>query len=301
MDSRSPVPGTVYLVGAGPGDPDLITVRGLKCLRQADVVLYDRLLDPALLDEAPAEARRVFVGKSRGRPGVGQAEIHRLMVAHARRGAVVVRLKGGDPFVFGRGGEEAEALTAAGVPWEVVPAVSSAVGVPARAGIPLTHRRLARGFAVVTGHAAQAGAEPNWRALAAVDTLVVLMGLASLPRITRDLMAAGRSPETPVAVVSRGTLPDERVVVSTLAEVDRRVAEEDLPSPATVVVGEVVRLRARLHEVLPLVEDVPAAATAAPGRTPCAPTPAPGSTPRIPPPTPGRTPCAPAPTPAASF
>ena len=237
-------PGTVYLVGSGPGDPDLITVRGRRCLRQAGVVLYDRLAHPSLLREAPPAARRIFVGKAPGRPGIGQATIIQLMIAHARRGAVVVRLKGGDPFVFGRGGEEAEALTAAGVSWEVVPAVTSALGVPAAAGIPVTHRRLARGFAVVTGH--QVDGELDWGALAALDTLIVLMGLARLPSIAGELIAAGRDPGTPAAVIASGTLPEERVVTGALTDIAERATAARLEPPATVVVGEVVTLRGRL-------------------------------------------------------
>jgi len=256
--AAAPVPGTVYLVGAGPGDPDLMTVRGLRCLRRAGVVLYDRLIHPSLLDEAPQGAQRIFVGKARGRPGLGQAAIHRLLIEHARRGQVVVRLKGGDPFVFGRGSEEAEALAAAGVPWEVVPAASSAFAVPALAGIPLTHRRLARGFAVVTGHQAAGGREPDWAALAAIDTVVVLMGLAELATIAARLVEHGRDPATPAAVIARGTLPDERVVVARLDEIALRVAEQDVRSPATLVVGEVVGLREVLRES-PLQEKSPPA------------------------------------------
>lgn len=246
-DGSRPVPGTVYLVGAGPGDPELITVRGRRCLRHAGVVLYDRLLHPALLDEVPPSARRIFVGKARGQPGIGQAAIHRLLIAHARRGAVVVRLKGGDPYVFGRGGEEAEALHAAGIPWQVVPAVSSALGVPALAGIPLTHRRLAHGFAVVTGHQI-ADSALDWNALAAIDTLVVLMGLRHLAALSRELIAHGRDPQTPAAAIARGTLPDERVVTGTLADLAPRVIAESLRPPATVVVGDVVCLRQSLLE-----------------------------------------------------
>ncbi len=246
-DPSMPVPGTVYLVGAGPGDPELITVRGRRCLRHAGVVLYDRLLHPALLDQAPPSARRIFVGKARGRPGVGQAVIHRLLIAHARRGVVVVRLKGGDPYIFGRGGEEAEALYAAGIPWQVVPAVSSALGVPALAGIPLTHRRLAHGFAVVTGHQVT-DSDLDWSALAALDTLVVLMGLGRLEELAGRLIARGRDPETPAAVIVRGTLPDERIVTGTLGTLASRAVAEGLRPPATVVIGSVVNLRQSLLE-----------------------------------------------------
>ncbi len=265
--------GTVFLVGAGPGDPDLITVRGLRCLQGADVVLYDRLLHPALLDEAPDDATRIFVGKSPGQPGLGQTGIHRLLINHARRGRRVVRLKGGDPFVFGRGSEEAEALTAAGIPWEVVPAVTSAVGVPASVGIPLTHRRLARSFAVVTAHQAanraenqtgdvaddRAGNRANdhaedhsldWNALARIDTLVVLMGVAALPSVARELIAQGKDPQTPAAIIARGTLPDARVVSGTLNDLPMRAAASLIRSPATIVIGEVVGLRHRLIDDL---------------------------------------------------
>ncbi len=244
-DASKPVPGTVYLVGAGPGDPELITVRGRRCLRHAGVVLYDRLLHPSLLDEAPPSARRIFVGKARGRPGVGQAAIHRLLIAYARRGAVVVRLKGGDPYIFGRGAEEAEALNAAGIPWQVVPAVSSALGVPALAGIPLTHRRLAHGFAVVTGHQI-AASDLDWNALAALDTLVVLMGLGHLEALAGELIARGRDPETPAAAIARGTLPDERIVIGTLGSLAALAAAKGLRPPATVVIGDVVNLRQSL-------------------------------------------------------
>ena len=237
--------GTVYLVGAGPGDPELITVRGLRCLGRAHVVLYDRLVHPALLDEAPDDAVRIFVGKAPGRSGIGQVEIGRRLIAHARRGRTVVRLKGGDPFVFGRGSEEAATLTAAGVPWEVVPAVSSAFGVPACAHIPLTHRGMARHFAVVTAHQAD-GEGPDWAALAAIDTLVILMGVATLPTVSRELVRCGRDLSTPVAVIARGTLPDEQVVVGHLGDIAGKVAAACLRSPATIVVGAVVALRESL-------------------------------------------------------
>ncbi len=237
--------GVVYLVGAGPGDPELLTLRGLRCLRQADVVVYDRLVDARLLDEAPAAARRVFAGKGPGRQALRQEEINALLVRQARAGRVVVRLKGGDPFVFGRGGEEALACAAAGVAWEAVPGVSSAASVPGLAGIPLTHRGVAAGFAVVTGHSAGED-DLDWGALARVDTLVVLMGAARLGEIAALLRAHGKPPETPVAVVENGTHPDERVLTGTLADVAEIAAAAGLASPAVIVVGEVVRLRSAL-------------------------------------------------------
>lgn len=237
--------GIVYLVGAGPGDPELITVRGLRCLRQADVVVYDRLVDARLLTAAPPAARRVYAGKSPGRQALRQEEINALLVRQARAGRVVVRLKGGDPFVFGRGGEEALACAAAGVAWEAVPGVTSAVAVPGLAGIPLTHRGVAASFVVVTGHGAGAD-RLDWEALTRVDTLVILMGAARLGEIAAILASHGKPPETPVAVVENGSHEDERVLTGTLTDIAEIAAAAGLGSPATVIVGEVVRLRTAL-------------------------------------------------------
>jgi uroporphyrin-III C-methyltransferase len=242
--------GIVYLVGAGPGDPRLITVLGLDCLRRADVLVYDRLISPALLDEAPPQAELIFVGKQPGDHACRQEEINELLVHHARGGKVVVRLKGGDPFVFGRGGEEAMACAEAGVRWEIVPGVSSAVGVPARAGIPVTHRKVSGGFAIVTGHCAE-GDRQDWAALARMETLVILMGLSRLPEIAAQLLFHGRAADTPVAVIASGTLPDEQVVVSTLSAVASAVVQAGLAPPATIVVGEVVRMRERRSILTP--------------------------------------------------
>ena len=241
--------GIVYLVGAGPGDPRLITVLGLERLRQADVVVYDRLVSSELLDEAPAPAERIFAGKAPGNHACRQEEINALLVHHARAGRIVVRLKGGDPFVFGRGGEEALACAEAGVPWEVVPGVSSAVGVPERAGIPVTQRGISGGFAVVTGHCAD-GDRQDWAALSRVETLVILMGLSRLPEIAAQLLFHGRSADTPAAVIASGTLPEEQTVVGTLGSIAGDVERTSLRSPATIVVGEVVRLRERLQAEL---------------------------------------------------
>jgi uroporphyrinogen III methyltransferase/synthase len=241
--------GVVALVGAGPGDPGLLTVRGRQWLRRADVVVYDRLVDPRLLEEAPRRALRIFAGKAHGHHARPQAEINALLIAHARRGRRVVRLKGGDPFVFGRGAEEAEALAEAGIAFEVVPGVSSAVAVPGRALIPLTDRRLASSFAVVTGHeaAGRAASRVHWRALAhGVDTLVILMGMTGLRRIAADLIAHGRPPDTPIALIERGTTPAERIVIGTLADIADRALEAALAPPVVAVVGEVVRLRQTL-------------------------------------------------------
>ncbi len=240
-------PGTVYLVGAGPGAPELITVRGMRVLRAADVVVYDRLVHPALLDEAPPWAERVFAGKEPGRHCLPQEAIHALLVQHAREGKVVVRLKGGDPFVFGRGGEECEALRAAGIRFEVVPGVTSAVGVPAFAGIPVTHRDHASAFAVVTGHQRNGGSDLDWAALARIPTLIVVMGLHRLPEITARLMAHGADPTTPAAVVASGTLPEQQSVVGTLCTITALVQEARLDPPATLIVGAVVRLHKMLQ------------------------------------------------------
>jgi len=238
------VSGVVYLVGAGPGDPRLITVLGLERLRQAEVVVYDRLIARALLDEAP-QAERIFVGKAPGEHSAAQEEINDILVRHARAGRIVVRLKGGDPFVFGRGSEEALACAEAGIPCEIVPGVTSAISVPELAGIPVTHRELAGGFAVVTGHCAE-GDRQDWQALARVETLVILMGLSRLPEISASLLFHGRSAETPVAVIAQGSLPAERTLVSTLGAVAGEVSRAGLRAPATIVVGEVVRIRQRL-------------------------------------------------------
>jgi uroporphyrin-III C-methyltransferase len=239
-------PGKVFLVGAGPGDPELITVRGLACLRRADVVVYDRLVHPQLLDEAPAWAEKIYVGKAPGRHSVPQEEIQDLLVRCALAGETVVRLKGGDPFVFGRGGEEAAACAAAGVSWEVVPGVSSAVAVPAAAAIPVTHRDSSASFAVVTAHRSADAGEPDWAALAKIDTLVVLMGVARLAQVAAALIHHGRGAETPAAVVERGTLPEQRVITGTLGDLAGRAAAAGVRSPATVIVGPVVELGSRL-------------------------------------------------------
>ncbi len=244
--------GKVFLVGAGPGDPELITVRGLRCLRRADVVIYDRLVSEALLDEVPPGAERIFAGKAPGAHTMSQEEIHALMIDRARAGYTVVRLKGGDPFVFGRGGEEVAACAAAGVPWEVVPGVSSATGVSTRMGIPVTHRGVAGSFAVITGHRADGQDDQNWAALARVDTLVVLMGVKRLPYIVARLIQQGRSPDTPVAIIERGTCPGERVVTGTLADIAVRAAALDIRPPAVILIGDVVRLWEHWKGYLPV-------------------------------------------------
>jgi len=232
--------GVVYLVGAGPGDPGLITAKGLELLRSAEVVVYDRLVSAALVAAAPASAERVFVGKHPHEAGTRQQDINALLVDRARSGRTVVRLKGGDPFVFGRGAEECEALRAADVPYQVIPGVTSATAVPAAAGIPVTHRRVASAFAVVAGHECDGRSDLDWEALARVPTLVVLMGLSALPDIVARLRAQGMAPDTPAAVIASGTLPEQRSVVGTLHDIADLVAAAGLEPPATVVIGEVV-------------------------------------------------------------
>ena len=225
---------TVFLVGAGPGDPGLITARGLELLRSCDVLVHDRLVLPELADEAPAAALRI------AHEPHTQAEINELLVAHGRTGSRVVRLKGGDPFVFGRGGEEVLALAEAGVPFEVVPGVSGLSAVPAAAGIPVTHRGVSSQVTLVSGHFAAEGAPPDYEALArAPGTLVVFMALRTLGSVADGLVRAGKDPQTPAAVISHGTRPDQRVVVAPLAELAE--AARGLEPPALVVVGEVVR------------------------------------------------------------
>jgi len=245
-DLRPPV----ALVGAGPGDPALITVGGLARIAAADVVVYDRLANPALLRQARADAELVYVGKTPDRHTLSQQEINALLVERARAGKRVVRLKGGDPFVFGRGGEEAQALRAAGIAFEVVPGVTSAVAVPAYAGIPVTHRGIATSFAVITGHEDAAKAEPevDWARVApAADTLVLLMGVGRIAEIADALVAHGRPADTPTAVVEWGTLPRQRVVTGTLGTIAAAVAEAGIAPPAVTVVGDVVRLRDELR------------------------------------------------------
>lgn len=237
--------GKVYLVGAGPGDPRLITLRGAECLRRADVVLYDALASPRLLELAPAHAEKVLVGKRHGRITVAQEAIERRIVEEARRGKVVVRLKGGDPFVFGRGGEEAEACARAGVAFEVVPGVTSAIAAPATAGIPLTHRDRASAVTFVTGSPGEkAGADPyDWHALARTGgTLVFLMAVVPLDEIVGRLIGAGMSPSTPAAAVRWGTTPRQKTVLANLGTIASRVRSYRLRPPAVIVVGEVVDL-----------------------------------------------------------
>jgi uroporphyrin-III C-methyltransferase len=241
--------GRVLLVGAGPGDPKLITLRGAEALAEADVVVYDRLVAPALLDLAPASAERVYVGKAPGRAAVPQAQIEALLVERALDGATVVRLKGGDPFVFGRGGEELLACARAGVPCEVVPGISSAVAAPALAGIPVTHRGMARSFAVVTASTAHGDEVPDLGALArAVDTLVILMAAGKLEEVCEELIAAGRRASEPAAIIQWAGTPEHVVVLGTLDDLPGRARAATIGPPATLVIGEVAALPQRAAE-----------------------------------------------------
>ena len=237
--------GKVYLIGAGPGDPGLITLKGIKCLASADTVIYDRLVNPNLLGHACADAEIIFAGKSPERHALKQEEINALLVEKALEGKVVARLKGGDPFVFGRGGEEAEALRKAGIPFEVVPGVTAAVAAPAYAGIPVTHRDFTSSFAVVTGNEDpnKADSAIDWDKLAGSGTLVFLMGMAHLPDIVARLRRAGLPGEMPAAVIQWGTTAKQRTVTGSLDDITARVAAAGLTNPAVVVIGKVVSLR----------------------------------------------------------
>ncbi len=242
--------GRVYLVGAGPGDPGLLTLRGAEILRHAEVLLYDALAADSIVALAPAECERIFVGKRGGDHAMPQTGIHALMLARARQGRRVVRLKGGDPFVFGRGGEEAEALHEAGIEFEIVPGISSAVAAPAYAGIPVTHREHAAAFTVLTGHEdpTKAASTLDWQRLADPNrTLVMLMAMENLSEIAERLIANGLDAKTPAAVVADGTRPSQRTALGTLATIAGEAAAAGLRAPAVVVVGGVAALRERLR------------------------------------------------------
>jgi uroporphyrin-III C-methyltransferase/precorrin-2 dehydrogenase/sirohydrochlorin ferrochelatase len=246
----TPAPGRVYLVGAGPGDPGLLTVKGKQCLEASDVVIYDALVDKRLLDHSRPGALLIYAGKREGHHSRPQEEINALLVQYARLGLTVTRLKGGDPFVFGRGGEEALALVEAGIPFEVVPGVSAGLAVPAYAGIPITHRHYAAAVTFVTGHERtdQDSSRVRWDELGSEHgTLVFFMGVRNLPEIAARLLENGRSPETPAAVIEWGTTEHQVTVTAPLADIARRAREAGIGPPALVVVGEVVSLRDRLQ------------------------------------------------------
>ena len=245
---RGFIMGKVYIVGAGPGSVDLITVKGLKCIQQADVILYDRLVNKELLEFAKPNAELIFVGKLPKLHGVIQDRIHRLLVEHGSQGKVVTRLKGGDPFVFGRGAEEAEVLVEAGIPFEIVPGITSGVAAPAYAGIPVTHRDLGSSFALVTGHMREGKDDSiNWKGLAeSVDTLAIYMGVGNLPYITEQLMKYKRNPNTPVALIHWGTTEHQRTITGTLETIVDIAKIEQIQNPSMILVGEVVKMREKI-------------------------------------------------------
>ncbi|MBX9811703.1 MAG: uroporphyrinogen-III C-methyltransferase [Burkholderiales bacterium] len=242
-----PLCGKVYLVGAGPGDPELLTLRAFRVLGLADAVLYDHLVNSEIVGLARRGAQRIYVGKERSNHTLPQHEINHLLIKLARRGHQVVRLKGGDPFIFGRGGEEIETLALCGVPFEIVPGITAASGVAAYAGIPLTHRDCAHACVFVTGHLKDGSVDLDWQALARpLQTIVVYMGLLSLPKLCQELITHGLPQTTPAAVIQQGTTAAQRVVTGTLVTLPAKVARARLKPPALIIIGEVVRLHARL-------------------------------------------------------
>jgi uroporphyrin-III C-methyltransferase/precorrin-2 dehydrogenase/sirohydrochlorin ferrochelatase len=243
----TPDAGRVYLVGAGPGDPELLTLRAVRLLQQADVIVYDNLVSEGVLAFVSPSAERIYAGKRRNEHTLRQEQINALLVKLASEGKQVVRLKGGDPFIFGRGGEELQTLAASGVAFEVVPGVTAASGVSSYAGIPLTHRDYAQCCLFVTGHLKDGTADLDWPSLVRLNqTVVIYMGLGGLPEICRQMVAHGASPELPIAVVQDGSLPTQKVVTGSLANMAERVAQAGLKSPCLTIVGEVVKLHQEL-------------------------------------------------------
>ncbi|MBY0221414.1 uroporphyrinogen-III C-methyltransferase [Sporosarcina sp. FSL K6-3508] len=237
--------GSVYIVGAGPGDPKLLTIRGLECIQQADVILYDRLVNIELLQHAKADAELIYCGKEPGKHGMIQDEIHRVLVEQANLGKQVLRLKGGDPFVFGRGAEEAAVLRQANIPFEIVPGISAGIAAPAYAGIPVTHRDYAASFAIVPGHGrAEKGQDfLNWSALAQIDTVAFYMSVGNIDHITKSLIKNGKSETTPVAVIEWGTTENQRTITGNLATIAQEIQAHQISNPSMILVGDVVNVR----------------------------------------------------------
>lgn len=244
-----PQAGKVYLVGAGPGHPELLTIKAAELIKTGDVIVYDRLIQEEVLALARPSAERIYMGKALGKHDSRQDEVNELLVRKAREGKSVIRLKGGDPFVFGRGGEEAEYLAERNIPVEVIPGVCSALSAPLSAGIPVTHRDAASSVAIVTGHNAN-GTEGriDWNALARIDTLVFLMGVHNVGKIANKLIAAGRTADTPAAIIQMAFWPGERTITGTLATIAEECRRAGIEPPATLVIGEVVRLRERITD-----------------------------------------------------
>lgn len=248
MSEKNTSPGKVWLVGAGPGDPDLLTVKALRMIQACDVVIYDRLVSPAIMALIPANTRQIYVGKARSEHSVSQNNINQLLVDEARAGHKVLRLKGGDPFIFGRGGEEIEELAAAGIPFEVVPGITAASGCAAYAGIPLTHRDYAQSVRFITGHLKDGSVNLHWPELMdPTQTLVFYMGLVGLRAICEQLIRHGRDPQTPVALIEKGTTPQQRVVIATLGTISERVLAEQVTAPTLTIIGDVVKLHEKLQ------------------------------------------------------
>jgi len=241
--------GKVYLVGAGPGDVELITLKGLKCIQEADVILYDRLVNKDLLQYAKKDAELINCGKLPDYHLMQQETINKFLVKYANKGKIVTRLKGGDPFIFGRGGEEAEECFQAGIPFEIIPGITSGIAAPAYAGIPVTHRNFSSSFAIITGHCKEGGKDNiQWEALAkGIDTLAIYMGVKNLPYIRRQLLQHGKAPDTPVALIHCGTLTSQKTVVGTLDTIVEMVESQKIINPSMIVIGYVVSLHNKLN------------------------------------------------------
>jgi uroporphyrin-III C-methyltransferase len=245
--------GKIYLVGAGPGDPGLLTIKAYKALKDCDVVIYDALVNPGILAYVPPETERIFIGPSRHKSRITQREIERVMIEKAMQGYLVVRLKGGDPFVFGRGGEEAEAISEAGIKWEIIPGISAGIAVPAYAAIPLTHRDCASSVGFITGHQCLNKATIQWDKLRdALNTLVIFMGVCKFKEIIAKLLSCDYKPATPIAIIEAGTTPKQRIRTGTLGDVIDNITEDPIQTPALLVVGEVVKYREKLIKHLSL-------------------------------------------------